>query len=168
MRSRTSCSLGPAPSRPVRGTSSSPRGSTGTTKRRAWPGPAARASRPATRTSELRPPSKETRPPPALQRPPLGTTPRFGGQVEPSRLFPEAMPGAVILYNLMLSEERRNAQWIEEYRARFEAWGALVQHRAEVFGSWKRPDFWSLVDSARVTLRMRRFVNGWLDLALTT
>ena len=24
------------------------------------------------------------------------------------------------------------------------------------------------MDSARVTLRMRRFVNGWLDLALTT
>ena len=93
----------------------------------------------------------------------------FRGQVEHARLFSEAMHGAALLYNLVLSEELRNTEWIDSYRGRFAAWAALLQHRGEAFASWKRPDFWALVEStrSRVTLKTRRFVNAWLDLALT-
>jgi hypothetical protein len=94
----------------------------------------------------------------------------FREQLQHARLFSEAMNGVALLYNLMLSEERRNTEWIDHYRERLTTWSSLMQHRADAFVSWQRPQFWALVDGtrARVTFKTRRFVNGWLDLALTT
>lgn len=92
----------------------------------------------------------------------------FRDQVQHAQLFSEAMNGAALLYNLMLSEERRTSEWIDSYREQFASWATLLNNRAAVFASWNRADFWTLVASthARVTFQTRSFVNRWLDLAL--
>ncbi|MBM4185520.1 MAG: hypothetical protein FJ207_15090 [Gemmatimonadetes bacterium] len=94
---------------------------------------------------------------------------RLGHQLEHARLFSEAMHGAALLYNLMLAERRKNAKWIDTYRTQFNSWSELLLGHAETFSAWDRADFWSLAEyaRARVTFRTRRFVNDWLDLALT-
>jgi hypothetical protein len=91
-------------------------------------------------------------------------------QVEHARLFSEVMLGAALLYNLMLSEERRNDEWTDDYRDRFGGWATLMNGRAEVFRSWRRDEFWALVHGtgAHVSVPARRFVDAWLDLALGT
>lgn len=92
----------------------------------------------------------------------------FQSHVEHARLFSEAMHGAGLVYNLLLSEERGNGEWIEQYRARYSSWANLIVRRGEAFRAWCRNDFWALVEStgARLTFQARRFVNAWLDLAL--
>lgn len=89
-------------------------------------------------------------------------------QVEHARRFSEAMHGAALLYNLMLSEARGDEGLRTAYRERFSSWSALMEGRADVFGSWDRSEFWALVDNtqARVGMHTRRFVDGWLDRAL--
>jgi hypothetical protein len=91
-------------------------------------------------------------------------------QLEHARLFSEAMHGAAILYNLMLSEARHNAEWTEAYRVRFASWSALMRARSNIFANWKRAEFWALLEKlgARVTSRTRLFVNNWLDISLGT
>lgn len=91
-------------------------------------------------------------------------------QVEHARLFSEAMHGAALLYNLMLSEERGDEELRDGYRGQFASWATLLASRRDVFKSWQRESFWGLVDSTRanVGVRARRFVDGWLNLALGT
>jgi hypothetical protein len=95
----------------------------------------------------------------------------FKVRLEHARLFSEAMHGAGLLYNLMLAEERGNAEWVDDYRKRFTTWATLLVSRQDALRSWQRADFWAIiVDStrARVTFQTRRFVDTWLDLALGT
>lgn len=88
--------------------------------------------------------------------------------VEHARLFSESMHGAALLYNLMLSEARGDDELRTAYRERFSSWAALLIGRADVFGSWSREAFWTLVESTRAHVKVpaRRFVDGWLDRAL--
>jgi hypothetical protein len=93
---------------------------------------------------------------------------RLRTHVEHARLFSEAMHGAALLYNLMLSEARSDDELRIVYRERFSSWAALLDSRTDAFGSWRRDEFWTLVEStpAHVGARARRFVDGWLDRAL--
>lgn len=93
----------------------------------------------------------------------------FREYVEHARFFSEAMHGAALLYNLMLSGERGDDALISEYRERFDSWAALISMRADAFQSWRRDAFWLLVERTRahVGLPARRFVDEWLDLALS-
>jgi len=88
--------------------------------------------------------------------------------LEHARLFSEAMHGAALLYNLMLAEASRNAEWISGYRGSFTSWSTFVATRQAVFQRWHRGEFWAMANSAncRVTARTRRFVDKWLDLVL--
>jgi hypothetical protein len=89
-------------------------------------------------------------------------------QVEHARLFSEAMHGAALLYNLMLSEERGDDELRTFYRERYASWAVLLGSRGNAFRSWRRDSFWALVEGSRahVGIGARRFVDGWLDRAL--
>jgi hypothetical protein len=92
----------------------------------------------------------------------------FRTQVEHAQLFSEAMHGAALLYNLMLSEDCRSDEWTGSYRDRFAGWATLMDERAEVFRSWSREEFWALVHTtgAHLSVPARRFVDTWLDMAI--
>lgn len=88
--------------------------------------------------------------------------------VDHARLFSEAMHGAALLYNLMLAQERGDDELISGYRDRFASWSAVMDGRQNGFRSWQRDLFWGLVEGtrARIGVSTRRFVDGWLDLAI--
>lgn len=90
----------------------------------------------------------------------------FKEQVEQARFFSEAMHGAALLYNLMLSQERQNPEWIDLYKESFYSWSVLINNRREDFRSWRRDKFWALVEGTqvRVSFPTRRFVDTWLNL----
>lgn len=94
----------------------------------------------------------------------------FRKYMEHARCFSEAMHGAALLYNLMLSGERGDEQLLEHYRNLFSDWALLMARRAEAFQSWHREAFWALVveTRAQASIPARRFVDSWLDLALKT
>jgi hypothetical protein len=103
--------------------------------------------------------------------PDMGSFPdAFKVRLEHARQFSEVMHGAGLLYNIMLAEERGNAEWLANYRKRFATWATLLVDRRAVYRRWQRVEFWALADStrARVTLQTRRFVDTWLDLAIGT
>jgi hypothetical protein len=99
-----------------------------------------------------------------------GFPPALAAYVEQARLFSEAMHGAALLYNLMLSEERGDEDLRSDYRARYASWATLMVSRAGAFRSWRRESFWALVEGTRtgVGIHSRRFVDDWLKLALGT
>lgn len=94
----------------------------------------------------------------------------FKEQVEHARLFSEAMYGAALLYNLMLSEERADSKLIHDYQTSFRSWVTLLQNQGEALRTWRRNRFWALVEStqAHVSIPTQRFINAWLDLILET
>ena len=57
------------------------------------------------------------------------------------------MHGAALLYNLALSELRQRDDWIEDYRARLEAWSDELDTKE--LASWSLDDFYNL---SRLTL----------------
>ena len=82
-----------------------------------------------------------------------------------ARNFSESMYGAVLLYNLMLSEEKGREEWIDRYRDLMADWWRMRSERSSDFRSWDRVEFWSLLGTwqARVRPQARGFVEGWLD-----
>lgn len=93
---------------------------------------------------------------------------RIREQLFHARNFSEAMHGAALLYNLMLSEARGAKEWEEFYRERLAEWASNLEERAGAFEDWDRTEFWEMVISggATVPYPTRAFVDAWLDLAL--
>lgn len=91
-------------------------------------------------------------------------------QVEHARLFSEAMHGAALIYNMLLSEERGTDELVSWYRNRYATWAILMSSREDAFKSWSRDAFWKLVESTRahIGVRTRRFVDLWLDRIIGT
>lgn len=89
-------------------------------------------------------------------------------QILHSRNFSLAMHGAAWLYNLLLAQKCGNQDWIERYQDEFDVWAEEIEKNRRLLENWDRQEFWSLVDSDAVQVgeRTRRFINGWLDLAL--
>jgi hypothetical protein len=92
----------------------------------------------------------------------------LSAQVEHARNFSEAMHGAALLYNLMLAEELKREDWQKDYVNAFASWAGLMQSRRQAHGAWHRDELWALVAAqrARVALRTRAFIDGWLALSL--
>jgi hypothetical protein len=88
-------------------------------------------------------------------------------QLDHARNFSEAMHGAALLYNLMLAEELKHDEWQKVYAEALANWATLMQSRGEAHAAWRREELWALVaaQGARVSLRTRAFVDGWLALA---
>lgn len=86
--------------------------------------------------------------------------------VRHARCFAEAMHGAALLYNLMLSEISGRKEAEAEYSERLGAWGAEVSEgRADLDAWWAERDrFWRLAAAARgapIPMPARNFVEQW-------
>jgi hypothetical protein len=86
--------------------------------------------------------------------------------VQHGEIFSHVMHGAALLYNLSLSELRQRDDWIEDYRARLEAWSAELDTGA--VHNWSLDDFWNAVEHPAHAVRpaAKRFVSEWRDLVL--
>jgi len=78
------------------------------------------------------------------------------------------MHGAPLLYNLILAEQERWDEGIEDYRGRFAEWAQLIAGRSPVFKAWKRGRFWELAHAGktRISSPTYDFSNTWWDLVL--
>lgn len=90
-------------------------------------------------------------------------------QLGHARNFSEVIHGAALLYNLMLAELDEAEGWVEDYTARLMEWAGQLEARRRWLADWDRGDFWNAVRSrgAHIPLRIQRFVDRWLDLALS-
>ena len=82
--------------------------------------------------------------------------------------FSEVIHGAQLLYNLILAEQRKDAELISDYRDRLEQWWGLVTARREQLDTWDRMQFWNTVHrvNPRIGSRAKRFIDRWIDQAL--
>jgi hypothetical protein len=74
-----------------------------------------------------------------------------------------------LLYNLMLAEEVRNKELIDEYREKIQDWAAeSISKRFNVLALWfeRIKEFWEIVQtpSVRIPFWTKQFVERWLSL----
>lgn len=88
--------------------------------------------------------------------------------LEHARNFSELMHGAALLYNLILSEECRNDEWIEEYTELLKGWSDTMESRMIEFAKWDRDQFWEQANNSihRIKPSAREFIPQWWDLVL--
>lgn len=88
-------------------------------------------------------------------------------QLHHARAFSEAVYGATLLYNLLLSEAREMGEDVEERSEALRDWAALVAE-SDALAGWDRDDFWQLVltEGANISIQTRSFIDSWLDIAL--
>lgn len=87
--------------------------------------------------------------------------------VQHARSFSEVFYGASLLYNLMLSEKRRNEKLIDTYERSLTAWSEEIRNRLYVLKSWDLDGFWRIVltqEQHSIPIPTRRFVEAWIDL----
>lgn len=86
--------------------------------------------------------------------------------VEHAAVFSDLMHGAALLYNLTLSELRKEAQWTDDYQGLIAAWRSDIDLSA--VRAWSLDDFWGDVQHPAHTIRppAKRFVSEWRDLVL--
>ena len=103
--------------------------------------------------------------------------PKFGDfpshireQLDHGRNFSEVIHGAALLYNLMLAEQGKLDDRINEYQGKIQNWVSVIKERQDVLMRWERKRFWEIVISgnARVTHPTRLFINTWLDIVLSS
>jgi len=94
---------------------------------------------------------------------------RLSGIVANARNLSEMMHGAALLYNLILAEQVRNEALIESFREDFAFWTDTVARRERAFKSWKKEDFWILINALNrpVANGTRQFIDHWWDLVQT-
>lgn len=85
--------------------------------------------------------------------------------------FSLVIHGAPLLYNLMLAERSQRAdadELREDYEPRLAGWAEEVEGWGRQLAAWDRRAFWEQVAAAgtRTPAPTRRFIDGWLDLAL--
>lgn len=79
----------------------------------------------------------------------------------------ELLYGAVLLYNLLLSELLPSADRITEYREALAAWRKQLRGRAVELSGWNTQAFWELVKkNGRIPPSTQVFVERWLGLLL--
>ena len=96
--------------------------------------------------------------------------PPLRSQVVHARNFSESMHGAPLLYNLMLAEERKRDEWVDEYHIRLASWWHMLQAGPSAMSSWDRGEFWQTVREAggRVKPPTHDFVLAWWNLAFSS
>lgn len=93
---------------------------------------------------------------------------RARGLVEHASIFSDAMYGAALQYNLLLSQLRQNEQWIENYSKAIKKW--QQDFDLARLKCWAIEDFWEEIrhPAHRVQDPTRRFVIEWMDLVRTS
>lgn len=78
--------------------------------------------------------------------------------------FSLTMHGAALLYNLMLSQLRDRAEWVEDYTTTLAEWQDELEAHGAMLKDWDRMAFWRLVSRyGNVPGTTRRFVETWLS-----
>lgn len=95
-------------------------------------------------------------------------SPEHQSPLKHARNFSELMHGAALLYNLILSEECKSAELIEEYTELLKEWSMVMTSRRKMFTKWDRSEFWDQVEigNPRIKEPTKRFVKDWWDLVL--
>jgi hypothetical protein len=95
--------------------------------------------------------------------------PKLAQMVSHAQNFSEVMHGAPLLYNLILSEEARWDDGVNDYRQRLSDWEKSLLKRFHILAEWKRVRFWELIRAVnpRISNPTYEFINTWWDLALT-
>lgn len=88
----------------------------------------------------------------------------LGEELEHARNFSESIHGASLLYNLMLAQERKSEDLIEEYEEWLAKWWEDLDQRTGELTKWNRLHFWALLAAwrARVPPASHVFVETWL------
>ena len=83
-----------------------------------------------------------------------------------ARNFSEVLYGASLLYNLMLSQERENEEWIEKYEQKIKSWAIEINARFHEIQSWDMRKFWEIVSeqNSRIPYPTRGFIEKWIEL----
>lgn len=91
----------------------------------------------------------------------------IGRQLRHARAFSEAVYGATLLYNFMLSEARGIEEDVQERSEALQDWAALIGE-SDALDGWNRRDFWELIlsEGANISVQTHSFVDSWLDIAL--
>ncbi|MCY4370294.1 MAG: DUF6361 family protein [bacterium] len=86
-------------------------------------------------------------------------------QLEDAELFAVCMQGAVLLYNLMLSELRQHEEWTEDYRRRLEDWATDVDELVPTMEDWNPGGIWWVVRATGRSLGYptRAFIQRWVE-----
>lgn len=87
-------------------------------------------------------------------------------QIRHAKSFSLVMNGASLLYNLMLSEKRKNEEWIDKYRDKLSGWiGDIERQRSQIL-NWDMNEFWRIVfeQNSHIHFMTRRFIENWIDL----
>lgn len=84
--------------------------------------------------------------------------------VDHGEVFSSVMHGASLLYNLLLSDLRKQHAWIEDYQERLQEWHDELDLPA--IRAWRLDAFWQAVDhpAHRIRPAAKRFVAEWLTL----
>lgn len=92
-------------------------------------------------------------------------TPALREQLYDAELFAVCMQGAVLLYNLMLSELREHGKWTGEYRSRLEGWADDVGALEPAARDWKPDGVWRVVRSSGRSLGFptQAFAESWIE-----
>ncbi len=82
-------------------------------------------------------------------------------------IFSQVMHGASLLYNLSLSELRKNADWSADYREQIQNWKSALN--LSDIRNWSLDDFWDTVAHPAHTIRpgAKQFVKQWVQLVNT-
>lgn len=93
-------------------------------------------------------------------------------EADQARNFSEAIFGAVLLYNLLLSRRKGNEEWVEFYESELDEWGDLLTARWGELTDWYRhlDQFWSsrTLIAGRIPQGTVSFANHWLRLVFET
>jgi hypothetical protein len=84
--------------------------------------------------------------------------------VSHGEVFSSVMQGASLLYNLLRSELREHAAWVEAYQSRLQEW--LDDLDMPAIRAWSLDAFWQIIDHPAHSIRpaAKRFVAEWLAL----
>jgi hypothetical protein len=94
---------------------------------------------------------------------------RNKSELQHARNFSETMHGAALLYNLMLSEKKKDEELVVQYTDLFDGWAARISARMAELDAWSRADFWVIVRAtgARLATTTEAFIGTWLDKVIT-
>lgn len=93
-------------------------------------------------------------------------------EVRHARYFSETMHGAALLYNLMLSEERENEDWVDSYSNRLVDWASVITSGGKDIRRWQKNvyELWrgEALNDANVSRSTSSFVEDWCSLVAST
>ena len=86
-------------------------------------------------------------------------------QIKHAKNFSLIMNGASLLYNLMLSEERNNEEWINKYQNKIFNWISDIKNHISQILNWNMNEFWRIVfeQNSHIHFMTRRFIEKWID-----